>query len=335
MALHLPLASMVPGSVLSPDGGEAGSWLSGSGPLIAGGVLLLALAALGWSLVQRRPSAEAAAGADAATIGKAAGLIEIELSKVLGLLRARISSDQAYGASLAGAQERLANLPTSEQVRVILTLLVDENQRMRVEAAKTAKDLEASRQHIDTLRSSLEKAQEVGLRDALTGVGNRRCFDLVLEDAIKAATATRTPLAVVMGDIDHFKKINDEFGHQVGDEVLKVFSRLLGSNVRERDTVTRYGGEEFAIILVDANVQNAAMIAERIRAQFNSKNLSVRKTGQEIGARTASFGVTQLVAGERAESLMRRADNFLYEAKKAGRNLVVSDLGRLPRSVVE
>lgn len=249
--------------------------------------------------------------------------LNAELGKVLALIRARIGSDESYAASLASAQTRLAQLPTPEQVRVIVSLLVAENQRMRLDSVNLAKQLDTSRQQIDSLRTRLEKAREAGLQDPLTNVGNRRSFDLGLSDAVRQSASSRTPLAIVLSDLDSFKRINDDFGHQVGDEVLKFFAQLLVGNVREGDTVARFGGEEFALILPQCSGREASGIAERVRIKLGAKGLTIRTTAQEIGQVTASFGVAEMHPGETAEEFLRRADAGLYQAKKTGRNRVV------------
>jgi diguanylate cyclase len=127
-----------------------------------------------------------------------------------------------------------------------------------------------------------------------------------------------------MCDIDNFKVINDSFGHSVGDEVLKMFASLLADNVRETDTVTRFGGEEFGIILPQTAQESAIGLAERMRRQCESKQLIVRNANQTIGKVTASFGVAQHREGDGPEMLVQRADAKLYEAKCAGRNRVAA-----------
>lgn len=248
--------------------------------------------------------------------------LNLELGKVLGIIRSRIGSDESYALSLANAQTRLAELPTSEQVRVIVGLLVAENHRMRLDSVNMGKQLDASRLQIEGLRLRLERAQEVGLQDALTLVGNRRCFDVALASALKEATVSASPLSIVMGDLDQFKLINDQYGHPVGDEVLKFFTQLMVGSVRDGDTVARFGGEEFAIILPQCSGHEASSIAERIRIKLSAKSLTIRRTSQDIGIVTASFGVAQLRPGEVAESLISRTDRALYTAKKTGRNRV-------------
>ena len=163
------------------------------------------------------------------------------------------------------------------------------------------------------------------MRDPLTELNNRRCFDLNLAKEITDAHAQRSEMCLVMGDIDHFKSINDTFGHQIGDEILKMFAKLLSSNVKGRDTVARFGGEEFAIILPETGLRDAKQLTEGIRSQLEAKKLALNNSGEPIGKITASFGVAQLGEGDDADKLVQRADARLYEAKCAGRNRVAID----------
>ncbi|HRO50345.1 MAG TPA: diguanylate cyclase [Hyphomicrobium sp.] len=292
-------------------------------------VALIALAVVGafaWLIARFAPMLAsmtfANIGGGSSTVARAGQRIERELSKVLELIRGHISSNDSYAKSLANAQSRLSQLSEGEQVRVIVSLLVAENERMRRDSSELKVKLEESRRQIDTLRSNLIQAEEVVLRDPLTGVGNRRCFDLTMEKAITDSRENGTPLSLVMCDIDYFKRVNDAFGHQVGDEIIKMFSRVIETSVREGDTVIRYGGEEFAVILPRAGQDAAKSIAERIRRQFESKKLTIRETNQKIGQMTASFGVAEYRAGEDTELLVQRADAKLYDAKSGGRNQV-------------
>ena len=132
-------------------------------------------------------------------------------------------------------------------------------------------------------------------------------------------------MCLVMGDIDRFKAINDTFGHQIGDEILKMFAKLLSSNVKGRDTVARFGGEEFAIILPETRLADAEHLTESIRSQLEGKELAVNNSGEPIGKITASFGIAQLGEHDDPDTLVQRADARLYEAKCAGRNRVVID----------
>jgi diguanylate cyclase len=129
-----------------------------------------------------------------------------------------------------------------------------------------------------------------------------------------------------MCDIDHFKRVNDAFGHHVGDEVIRALAGVIEANVRETDSVARYGGEEFAIILPGTTQKVAKEMAERIRRKFGAKSFSIRKTQQKIGQVTASFGVAEHRPGDDVATLVQRADAKLYEAKAHGRDRI-ADFG--------
>ncbi len=153
--------------------------------------------------------------------------------------------------------------------------------------------------------------------DALTGIANRRHFFEYFQKMHAHAIRHKTPLSLVMADLDFYKIVNDQFGHQIGDEVLIDFAQLLQNNCREEDLPARYGGEEFAILLVSANATEAFTQIERVRSEIEKKVFG------ELKLRiTASFGVASLQEGEDMESLLKRADQALYEAKSAGRNQV-------------
>lgn len=295
------------------------------------GLALVVLAALGivglgfFGLARALPDLTGRfSGGPSAAVAQTGRKLEQELARVLGLIRAHISSNESYAKSLANAQARLSGLSEAEQVRVIVSLLVAENERMRRDSDLLKSRLEESHSQIVTLRSSLSQAQEVVLQDPLTGTGNRRQFDITMQKAIQECEQKGHALSLVMCDIDHFKRVNDAFGHQVGDELIKMFARVIEQNTRDTDTVIRYGGEEFAIILPMTEQGAASSIADRIRRQFEGKRLTIRETNQKVGQLTASFGVAQYRPGDDVEALVQRADGKLYDAKSGGRNRVAS-----------
>ncbi|MHA2620514.1 MAG: GGDEF domain-containing protein [bacterium JZ-2024 1] len=157
--------------------------------------------------------------------------------------------------------------------------------------------------------------------DALTGLLNRRALMEVLQREHNRATRYARPYALVMADIDHFKEINDRYGHGAGDTVLKAFAKVLSENMRSTDFVGRYGGEEFLMILPESSVDAAYRLAERARGLVERTRVSM-PDHQVIGV-TASFGVCGFPDhGRTLEGLLRRVDDFLYRAKQAGRNRV-------------
>ena len=155
------------------------------------------------------------------------------------------------------------------------------------------------------------------LTDPLTGVGNRRRLEQALAAEISRANRTGTRLCAIMADLDHFKRVNDTYGHAAGDRVLTAFGDLLRRHTRVIDIVARFGGEEFVVLTPNTDLENAVAIANRIRGSFAA--CTIESLPDPV---TASFGVAEMVANEQGSGLLRRADAALYEAKHSGRNRV-------------
>ncbi len=163
------------------------------------------------------------------------------------------------------------------------------------------------------------RLEDLAATDKLTGLINRQAFDVLIRQAISQARRDMTPLSVILLDIDHFKLVNDNFGHMVGDEALKAVARALKGALRESDSVCRWGGEEFLVVLKACDGAQAAALAEKLRAAI-SDDASLEELG--VPRLTASLGVAQLIPGDSADSLVTRADAALYEAKTDGRDRV-------------
>jgi diguanylate cyclase (GGDEF)-like protein len=150
----------------------------------------------------------------------------------------------------------------------------------------------------------------------LTGLANRMLLDTILEREIAQADRRSSPLCVAMIDLDHFKRVNDRYGHLQGDKVLFAVAEFLRNGIRARDVVGRWGGEEFLLILPDTDLSQATMVVERLRSNLASTQLS------KVGTVTMSAGVAEFEANEGPASLIDRADQNLYRAKTAGRNQI-------------
>lgn len=175
-----------------------------------------------------------------------------------------------------------------------------------------------------SLKTTNEEMRVLSIKDPLTGVFNRVYLMERLPQEIKRSHRYGHPLSIIMCDIDHFKEINDEFGHAAGDQILKEFVQCLGASIRQDiDWIARYGGEEFLIVLPETELQPACWVAERLRRVVSEKIFRLK--GREIRI-TSSFGVSSFhpARDQRAtfDSLMEQADEFLYEAKREGRNRV-------------
>ncbi|WP_353893607.1 GGDEF domain-containing protein [Proteinivorax hydrogeniformans] len=160
--------------------------------------------------------------------------------------------------------------------------------------------------------------KELSNTDGLTGAFNRRYINEMLPALAETSKEVAKPLSIIMADIDTFKKINDSYGHCVGDDVLKDFVKILKGRSRNKDLVARYGGEEFLLVLPDTAEEEAGKIAERMREEL--QNFQFDKLSEVV---TASFGVAELMAKEKTENFIKRADDAMYKAKMEGRNKVV------------
>ncbi|NQE63096.1 PleD family two-component system response regulator [Caulobacter sp. RHG1] len=179
------------------------------------------------------------------------------------------------------------------------------------------------KRYTDYLRNNLDHSLELAVTDQLTGLHNRRYMTGQLDSLVKRATMGGEPVSALLIDIDHFKKINDTFGHDVGDEVLREFALRLASNVRAIDLPCRYGGEEFTVIMPDTQLADALRIAERIRNHVSGAPFKVAQ-GRELLTVTISIGVSATGGqGDTPETLLKRADEGVYQAKASGRNAVV------------
>jgi two-component system cell cycle response regulator len=177
----------------------------------------------------------------------------------------------------------------------------------------------------DHLRASVTQTIEMAVTDSLTGLHNRRYLDSHLRTLFDRAVARRRPLSVMITDLDRFKSVNDKFGHDGGDEVLKEFARRLRKNVRGIDLACRFGGEEFVVVMPDTDGAIAQKVAERVRAEIAAMPFAVGRNGETIEV-TVSVGVSELKrVNDTMEDLMKRADVALYEAKTGGRNRVVAN----------
>lgn len=152
--------------------------------------------------------------------------------------------------------------------------------------------------------------------DSLTGLYNRRRIRELLENEIQRATRYNTVFSVILADLDRFKAVNDQLGHQVGDQVLTKIAEIIRSSVRATDLAGRWGGEEFVIISPGTDIDGGCSLAEKIRTRLESSELD------EIGQKTASFGVTAFTENDDVEEIIARADIGLYAAKQGGRNRV-------------
>jgi diguanylate cyclase len=247
------------------------------------------------------------------------------LRHIAKVLQTHLTDNESFSERLDGANERLSHEQSAGPVKDIVLALIDDNRDMRDKLFNVKNQLEQSRLQVMQLQTNLERAEEAGLRDVVTAIGNRRFFDACFAEEVEKARRLGDGFCLALADIDRFKHVNDRFGHLVGDRLLRLFANILAQNVRGQDKVARFGGEEFALIFPGARLVDAASAVERIRGILETKQWTVEPSGERVGKVTASFGVARLSADESGADLLRRVDQLLHEAKVQGRNRVVAD----------
>lgn len=238
----------------------------------------------------------------------------------------RISTDATsdFGKTLDTALSRLRQAPNGDGLQDLATAMVKATHAAIAANRNLESQLLESNRQIRTLKENLEAIRYESLTDELTTLSNRRHFDLAIDRAIDLAARTGEGFALLLTDIDHFKSFNDRFGHQTGDQVLRLVAIAVKQSIKGQDIACRYGGEEFAIILPDAKTSDALQVAEDIRKAVMGKELVKRSTGENLGRLTLSIGVSLYEAGDTSQGLIGRADAALYAAKHSGRNAVCS-----------
>lgn len=178
-------------------------------------------------------------------------------------------------------------------------------------------DLEKAHEEIQLQRDQLSSYMQESLTDSLTRLSNRRAFDQELKRVVAHHHRTETTFSLILIDVDHFKQVNDRYGHLIGDQLLKSIARSLANSVSQTEFVARFGGEEFVVILPETPIEDACQTAERIRHHVSQHP---HKVGTFELMVTISVGITEIANGEREKDLFEKADEALYTAKTAGRN---------------
>lgn len=247
------------------------------------------------------------------------------ISGMLGRLNDAGRDAGRYSNALSAATGELDAEQSPVELRKLVENLLGATREMENRTRSLEKELQKSSEQVTELRSKLDNVHKESLTDPLTGIANRKAFDNALTAAEEQVTAGEDPASLLLCDIDNFKKFNDTWGHQTGDQVLRLVANCLSENVKGRDTAARYGGEEFGVVLRGTPLKDAVRIAEQIRLAVEGRRLVKKSTGDVLGTITISIGVAQFARHEAAETTVRRADACLYGAKQSGRNLVIAE----------
>ncbi len=264
--------------------------------------------------------------AEAEAVRKTNVSLQSAIETVMSVIAEASGDTSRFGDTIQGLSEQLTAGGGETHIRSVLSKILGETHAMTARTKQLESNLEVASTEINALRENLESVRREALTDVLTGIGNRKLFDEELQKAVAMAQADGEPLCVSIGDVDHFKNFNDTWGHQLGDQVLKLVGYYYKANVKGQDTAARYGGEEFAVILPRTKLSSAVLVADHIRRAVCAKKMKRRTTGETIGYVTISMGVAQFRPGESMAEFIARADSALYAAKRAGRNRVISEI---------
>jgi diguanylate cyclase len=243
-----------------------------------------------------------------------------ELDMVSKAIQAAHLSNEAYGETLAGAGAELEK-GAPGTLRKLVAGLTDATRKAENQTRVLEKQLRESTSEVAKLRDHLAEVRRDAVTDALTGLGNRKAFDDALEGAMALGRRTGKPTCLAVLDIDHFKRFNDTWGHQTGDQVLRYIGSVLSRVCEEAPRfAARYGGEEFAMIFPGESAGQVNGLLQDVLEEVASRVLRRRSTNEELGSITVSIGLAEAKPKESASDFIERADAALYASKRRGRN---------------
>ncbi len=242
------------------------------------------------------------------------------LTGVSGNLDAMQGNSHRYGRALEQHRESLERMATIEDLRELERRLLDQVKDVQGANDTYRRALDAANQKVAEQQKELVLLQQSAAIDFLTELPNRRQLDERMREEMGRAKRYSHRFSIVVFDLDHFKRVNDDFGHAAGDRVLRAMARLLDDQKRSSDFLARYGGEEFVLLLPETPLENAVRLAEKIRDRVRETEFQFQKSVVKV---TLSAGVGEVSPEwDSAESLFDRVDAALYEAKREGRNRV-------------
>jgi diguanylate cyclase (GGDEF)-like protein len=241
-----------------------------------------------------------------------------ELKENVAILSKEIED---HDNKLEDHKTNITDVSTLSTLKEIQETLAGEINNILDSNSKLNKNLKSAQYQIVEQQEDLTLLRKQVITDELTGLYNRRGFDNVIAKEFRRAKRYNRNLSMIIGDIDHFKKINDNHGHLMGDKILQVYSSILKKNLRESDICARIGGEEFAVILPEQDEESAINIAEKIRQLIMNSKFVIENVRINF---TSSFGVASAKKSSTIKDLFKIADKALYQAKKMGRNMVFS-----------
>jgi diguanylate cyclase len=257
---------------------------------------------------------------------KALELMRQELRRVIVHIQGEFERSggnlSSYATTLGRFAELLDTTLSPEQMELEVEYVIRDTRAAEKAQRQLESQVSMLLTEVETLRAELLQIREESQTDCLTGIPNRKAFESALEQTIHTAREHSSRFCVLLADIDHFKQFNDAHGHLVGDKVLRFVATTLKRGLKGKDTVARFGGEEFAIILPETDMVGGLSVAEHIRKAVSNGNLVDRMKDSSYGKLTISIGVAEFNDGDTSNSVIQRADRALYLAKERGRDRV-------------
>jgi diguanylate cyclase len=246
-----------------------------------------------------------------------------EMGKLLGAYELAIIEASDRSKTISGAH--ISEDPARQFVHQIVDDLLASARDMEESNRHLERQILACSKEIASLKQDLALARAESQVDPLTSLQNRKWFDQSMTELLKRAASTRCPVSLMIVDIDHFKNVNDRFGHLVGDRIIRVVAEAIRTSVGKQAHLARYGGDEFVLLFAEAGLDAAQAKAESIRKEIAQREFKLRDSGESIGRISLSIGISGFTGNENARALIERADRCLYQAKRNGRNRVVSE----------
>ncbi|NOX33118.1 MAG: GGDEF domain-containing protein [Deltaproteobacteria bacterium] len=229
-----------------------------------------------------------------------------------------------HGKNLGDLAVQISEVHDYNEIKVIVDRMIIETKELVHSGKRLQTRMKISSEDLKQLQKELEKSQQEAQTDSLTSLINRRGLEKKLELERIRAKQNDSPFSIIMVDIDHFKRVNDTFGHLVGDSLLRSIAQMLKDHLRRNDIAARYGGEEFLILLPETGIEGAKAVGQKIKNALSTKEWKLKETGETMGKVTVSMGIALYKLNEPEQSLIKRSDDALYMAKNNGRNLIIT-----------
>nr|WP_070960330.1 GGDEF domain-containing protein [Hyphomonas sp. Mor2] len=272
--------------------------------------------------IHREFLADNSADAAQEAIGKE---FEESIQDVSELIKSGMSQNAEFCSTLHGIETSTQKQDANGDFKAMLSQLVSESLKMAEASSRLSQGLLQTQERVKKLNDELEQARKQSMLDPLTAVCNRRAFEDRMNWQIEDARENGSTFCLVLADLDEFKRVNDTYGHQTGDEVLKKFASLLFEHTKGQDLVARYGGDEFAIILPNIEITSAYNLMVSIKHKFEGTRMPSNSGHAGLASATASFGISGYKDRRSSEDMVAGADTALSRAKTTGRNRVCAE----------